>query len=77
MLEGIVPKSYQAMKALATRQVRIECDRIPYHFDNVPLRKLLNWLAVETSIYFKPGHPWGWPTHLQIRDGPPFWRYGI
>jgi radical SAM protein with 4Fe4S-binding SPASM domain len=66
MLEGIVSKSYQAIKALTTRQVRIECDRIPYHFDNVPLIKLLNWLAVETSIYFKPGHPWGWPTHLQI-----------
>ena len=66
MLEGIVPKSYQAIKALTTRQVRIECDRIPYHFDNVPLRKLLNWLAVETSILFKPGHPWGWPTHIMI-----------
>lgn len=23
-------------------------------------------MAVETSIYFKPEHPWGWPTHLQI-----------
>jgi radical SAM protein with 4Fe4S-binding SPASM domain len=59
-------KSYQAIKALATRQVRIECDRIPYHFQGVPLKKILNWLAVETSIYFRPGHPWGWPTHLQI-----------
>jgi radical SAM protein with 4Fe4S-binding SPASM domain len=63
---GLISKSYQALKALATRQVGIECDRIPYHFHNVPLKKLLNWIAVETSIYFKPEHPWGWPTHLQI-----------
>lgn len=66
MPEGLISKSYQAIKALATRQVRIECDRIPYHFHNVPLKKLLNWIIVETSIYFKPEHPWGWPTHLQI-----------
>jgi sulfatase maturation enzyme AslB (radical SAM superfamily) len=63
---GLISKSYQAIKALATRQVRIECDRIPYHFHNVRLKKLLNWMVVETSIYFKPEHPWGWPTHLQI-----------
>ena len=36
---GLISKSYQAVKALATRQVRIECDRIPYHFHNVPLKK--------------------------------------
>ena len=66
MLGYLMARSYQAIKALATRQVRIECDRIPYDFHNVPLRKLLNWIAVETSIYFKPEHPRGWPTHLQI-----------
>jgi len=66
VLKELIPKSLQTMKALATRQVRIECDRIPYHFHNVPLKKLLNWILVEISIYFKPEHPWGWPTHLQI-----------
>jgi radical SAM protein with 4Fe4S-binding SPASM domain len=66
MLEHLMARSYQAIKALATRQVRIECDRIPYDFHNVPLKKLLNWIVVETSIYFKPAHPWGLPTHLQI-----------
>jgi radical SAM protein with 4Fe4S-binding SPASM domain len=63
---GLISKSYQAIRALTTRQVRIECDRIPYHFHNVPLKKLFNWLAVEASIYVKPQYPWGWPTHLQI-----------
>jgi radical SAM protein with 4Fe4S-binding SPASM domain len=66
MLRELIPKSFQTLKALATRQVRIECDRIPYYFHNVPLKKLLNWIVVETSIYLKPEHPWGWPTHLQI-----------
>jgi len=66
VLKELIPKSLQTIKALATRQVRIECDRIPYDFHNVPLKKLLNWIVVETSIYFKPAHPWGLPTHLQI-----------
>ena len=66
MLRELILKSPQAIKAFATRQVKIECDRIPYYFHNVPLKKLLNWITVETSIYFKPEHPWGWPTHLQI-----------
>jgi hypothetical protein len=48
MLGYLMARSYQAIKALATRQVRIECDRIPYYFHNVPLKKILNWMVVET-----------------------------
>ncbi len=66
MSGGLISKSLLAFKALATRQVRIECDRIPYHFHHVPLKKIFNWLSVETSIYLKPERPWGYPTHLQI-----------
>ena len=66
MLGGLISKTFQALKALSTRQVRIECDLIPYRFDHVPFKKIFNWLAVEASIYFKPVRPWGWPTHLQI-----------
>jgi len=49
-----------------SRKVIIECDRIPFEFNNVPLKKLLNWMIVEASILFKPASPWGLPTHLQI-----------
>jgi len=66
MLGHLMAKFYQAIKTLATRQVRIECDRIPYHFHNVPLKKILNRIVVETFIYFKRDHPWGWQNHLQI-----------
>ncbi len=30
------------------------------------MRKVLNWLLVETSLSFKPSRPWGLPTHLLI-----------
>ena len=56
----------KAVKALATSSLQIECDRISYKFNNVPLKKILNWIRVEASIYTKPARPWGWPTHLQL-----------
>lgn len=62
----ILSKVYKALKALVTRKVTIECDRIPYHFENVPYKKIINWILVEISIFFKPDRPWGMPTHLQI-----------
>ncbi|MBW1860478.1 MAG: radical SAM protein [Deltaproteobacteria bacterium] len=62
----LLAKSYNAVKALMTRSVRIDCDRIPYQFHNVPMKKIVNWIIVEVSIFFKPERPWGWPTHLQI-----------
>jgi len=65
MPRGHVSGAYRAMRALVTRNVAMECDRIPYRFRNVPLRKILNWILVESSIYLRPEKPWGWPTHLQ------------
>lgn len=66
MLGDLIFKLYQVIKTLITRRILIECDRIPYQFHNVPLKKILNWIRVEVSIFRKPGRPWGWPTHLQI-----------
>jgi radical SAM protein with 4Fe4S-binding SPASM domain len=66
MRERIVFKANKALKALLTREVRIECDGILYFFKKVPWKKLINWLLVESSLLFKPHKPWGWPTHLQI-----------
>jgi hypothetical protein len=39
--------AYRAVRSLATRNVVMECDRIPYHFRDVPLSKILNWILVE------------------------------
>jgi radical SAM protein with 4Fe4S-binding SPASM domain len=66
MLADLISKSGKALKGLATRSVYMQCDRIPYEFHNVPLKKIANWILVEASMYVKPGRPWGWPTHLQV-----------
>jgi radical SAM protein with 4Fe4S-binding SPASM domain len=66
MLADPARKSLQVVKALLTRRLRMECDRVPYEFQRLPLKKILNWLLVEGSIYLKPRRPWGWPTHLQV-----------
>ena len=66
MLSCLVSKSFKAIQAFFTRRILIECDRIPYHFHNVPIKKILNWILVETSIFIKPIRPWGWPTHIMM-----------
>ena len=66
MLRDLTSGSIRAVRALITRRVVMECDRIPFRFEDVPLKKILNWILVEASIYAKPQRPWGWPTHLQI-----------
>jgi radical SAM protein with 4Fe4S-binding SPASM domain len=66
MRERIIQKVNKALQALLTRKIQVECDGIPYFFRNVPLKKIKNWLLVESSLLFKPERPWGWPTHLQV-----------
>ncbi|MGV7222794.1 MAG: radical SAM/SPASM domain-containing protein [Nitrospinales bacterium] len=66
MSNSLFKKSLSAFKALLTQKVYMECDRIPFEFDRVPLRKILNWILVETACILKPEKPWGFPTHLQI-----------
>ncbi len=64
--KNIFLKSREALRSLATRRISMTCDAIPYAFENVPLKKVINWLKVETSLLVKPDRPWGWPTHLQV-----------
>jgi MoaA/NifB/PqqE/SkfB family radical SAM enzyme len=66
MIGNVISKSLNAFKALLSRTVSIECDSIPYEFRDVPLKRILNWIRVETSIQLRAKSPWGWPTHLQI-----------
>jgi MoaA/NifB/PqqE/SkfB family radical SAM enzyme len=66
MRPDLKAKVWKAMKALGTRQVQIECDRIPHTFHRVPRKKLLNWILVEMAALARPETPFGWPTHLQI-----------
>jgi radical SAM protein with 4Fe4S-binding SPASM domain len=66
MIDDLIRKSSKALKALVTRKMLIEADSIPYAFNDVPLKKILNWICVEAAIHTKSKSPWGWPTHLQI-----------
>lgn len=66
MLKLLIPKFLQAAKALLSRKIEIECDSIPYEFNRVPLKKIVNWILVEASICFNTKNQWGWPTHVQI-----------
>ena len=66
MQRNFLNLSQQAVRALLTRRLRIYSDGIPYDFERLPLKKLLNACLVETSVYFKPSRPWGWPTHLMV-----------
>jgi radical SAM protein with 4Fe4S-binding SPASM domain len=59
-------KAREALRALATRELSIEFERIPISFSGVPYRKIVNWLAVETAIALRRVQPWGRPTHVQI-----------
>ena len=67
MNRDLTGKRLRALRALATRRVTIECDRMPFVFEHVPRRKILNWILVEASMLIKPERPWGWPTRLAGR----------
>lgn len=66
MFANLLLKILRVFRALITRKMTIDCDLIPFYFRRVPLKKLLNWIKAEVSIYFKPGKPWGMSTHLQV-----------
>lgn len=59
-------RAIRALKALATRKVAFDVDLIPCAWENLPAKKVLNWLLTETSVYCKPSRPWGMPTILQV-----------
>jgi radical SAM protein with 4Fe4S-binding SPASM domain len=62
----MVVKVLEAFKSLLTRRVAFEVDLLPYTFERVPLKKLLNWILTEGSVFFKPERPWGMPTIMQV-----------
>lgn len=66
MSRGLRRKVLEAARALATRELSIEFERVPIGFSRVPYRKIVNWLAVEAGIALRREEPWGRPTHVQV-----------
>jgi hypothetical protein len=62
----MIRKLSQAMSAVLTRNVSFEMDLVPLTFQDLPLKKITNWLLTESSVVFKPSRPWGFPTILQV-----------
>ncbi len=56
----------RTLNALVRRRIAFDVDLIPCRWENVPRRKILNWLRTESSVYVRPARPWGMPTVLQI-----------
>jgi radical SAM protein with 4Fe4S-binding SPASM domain len=64
--EMMVAKVFQAFKSLLTRKVAFECDLLPFTFERVPLKKIVNWILTEASVHVQPERPWGMPTIMQM-----------
>jgi MoaA/NifB/PqqE/SkfB family radical SAM enzyme len=62
----LIVKAARAVDALARRRIAFDVDLIPFQWDDVPRRKVLNWLRTESSVYARPARPWGMPTLLQV-----------
>lgn len=54
------------LRALITRKIKFEIDLIPFEFEGLPLKKIINWILTEGSVFLKPARPWGFPTILQV-----------
>lgn len=56
----------KVLRTLVTRSLTIQCDSIPYRYENLSYKKIFNWIRTEAAIYLKRVDPWGWPTHVQL-----------
>lgn len=65
-MSRLIVKAARAVDALARRRIAFDVDLIPFQWDDVPRRKVLNWLRTESSVYARPARPWGMPTLLQV-----------
>lgn len=44
MDKGLPRKILDATKAMASRKITINCDGIPFTFQEIPLKKMWNWM---------------------------------
>jgi radical SAM protein with 4Fe4S-binding SPASM domain len=56
----------KAVEALVLRRVTIESDGIPYEFENLSYKKIINACLTEASAYLRLPMGWTSPTHVMI-----------
>jgi radical SAM protein with 4Fe4S-binding SPASM domain len=49
-----------------TKKIAFDIDLIPVVCEEVPYKKILNWILTEGSVHIQPGKPLGFPTVLQV-----------
>lgn len=64
----MISNMVKAIRALLTQNIHCEIDLIPFQFEKVPARKIINWILTEGSVLLKPARPWGFPTLLQMES---------
>ncbi len=62
----MISDAYKVLRALITRKIGFEIDLIPFELKGLPLKKIINWILTEGSVFFKPARPWGFPAILQV-----------
>jgi radical SAM protein with 4Fe4S-binding SPASM domain len=63
-MKAIARQPSQAYTALTTGSLCLKSDGIPYYFDHLSRKKVLNAIISELSCRLKPLGAWAWPTHL-------------
>jgi radical SAM protein with 4Fe4S-binding SPASM domain len=66
MVTQFLKRLFRTARMLVFRKARIESEGIPVVLENIPLRKLINWVLCEVSMFFKPAFPWALPVFFQI-----------
>lgn len=63
---NVISNISKVCRAFFTRTITCQIDLIPFQFERLPLKKVVNWILTEGSVSLKPARPWGFPTILQI-----------
>jgi MoaA/NifB/PqqE/SkfB family radical SAM enzyme len=58
--------AHRIARAFVARRIDLEVDLVPFRLEDLPLKKVVNWLLTESSVTFKPARPWGMPAILQL-----------
>lgn len=62
-------KIFLALRAIITRRVTIQFDKVGFDFKNVPARRLYTFISNGLAATFKSSRVWALPTILQIEPG--------
>ncbi len=63
---GMLTRVSRLCRAFFMSRIYFEVDGIPVEVENLSLKKIINWVLTEASVFFKPSRPWGFPALIQV-----------